>query len=60
MKLVCQRMKNRPILGLPPVIGEVIPKVDPEDLAREVRLKGDVYDGKCCVCIGCQSAFGGR
>ena len=46
-----KKEKSTPILGLPPVIGEVIPKVDPEDLAREVKLMGDVYDGKHAVYV---------
>jgi hypothetical protein len=43
--------KSTPIIGLRPVIGEVIPKVDSADLAREVRLMGDVYDGKHAVYV---------
>ena len=46
-----KKEKSTPILGLPPVIGEVIPKVDSADLAREVRLMGDVYDGKHAVYV---------
>lgn len=38
--------QTSPILGLPTVIGDVIPEVDPKNLAREVMLNDKIYEGK--------------